>query len=84
MIAGEGQSVYEIRVNGILEERWSSWFEGLELIPESGGITCLKGRVRDQSALIAILYRIHGLNLELISLIRLGPQRFCIHSDCTT
>ena len=41
-------SVYEIRVEGHLSDRWVEWFEGLE---------------------------IHALNLTLISMNRLTPQK---------
>lgn len=62
--------VYEIRVKGALADRWSDWFEGLEVCVEPAGETILKGKLVDQSALFGVLTRIHSLNLELISVSR--------------
>ena len=62
---------YQIRVQGRLEERWSHWFDGLEITIEgdSSGrtITILSGEVNDQAALHGLLNRIRDLNLLLIS-----------------
>jgi len=58
---------YEIRVKGTLSEKWSSFFEELEILTVPGGETILKGQIPDQSALFGILSRIHSLNLELTS-----------------
>ncbi len=62
--------VYEIRVKGGLTDRWSDWFEGLEVHDEQNGETTLRGELIDQSALFGVLTRIHALNLELISVTR--------------
>ncbi len=59
--------IYEIRVKGVLADRWSDWFEGLEVHVELDGETTLRGELIDQSALFGVLTRIHSLNLELIS-----------------
>ncbi len=60
-------SVYEIRVKGILEERWSDWFDGFAITPQIGDITCLTGNVKDQAALHGLLAKIRDLGLILIS-----------------
>jgi hypothetical protein len=62
--------VYEIRVEGLLSERWSDWFEGLTIQNESSGETMLRGVFIDQAALFGILTKIHALNLTLISVNR--------------
>ncbi len=62
--------IYEIRVKGALADRWSDWFEGLEIHVEPDGETALRGELIDQSALFSVLTRIHSLNLELISVSR--------------
>jgi hypothetical protein len=41
---------YEILVEGILDERWSSWFDGLELSDRPGDLTLLTGSLPDQAA----------------------------------
>ena len=61
--------IYQIRVEGILDQAWSDWFEGLT-ITQHGDETLLTGPVRDQSALHGILARIRDLGLPLVSLIR--------------
>ena len=61
-------SVYEIRVKGILEERWSDWFDGFSIKPQAGDITYLSGKVKDQAALHGLLAKIRDLGLVLISI----------------
>jgi hypothetical protein len=63
--------IYEIRVRGILTERWSAWFEGMEIRMASEGETVLRGPLFDQAALLGVLCRIHSLNLELIAVTQL-------------
>jgi hypothetical protein len=62
---------YEIRVEGVLDPCWSSWFDGLQITNEPGGVTVIAGVV-DQSALHGLLVKIHDLGLPLISLDRTG------------
>ena len=64
---------YEIRVEGQLGERWSGWFEGLEVRTEQGE-TLLTGMLTDQAALHGVLRKIHDLNLVLVSLRRVGGE----------
>jgi hypothetical protein len=63
--------VYQIKMQGKLDESWSAWFDGLTITFESGSdgssITILIGPVVDQAALRGILFRIWDLNLTLIS-----------------
>ena len=42
--------MYEIRVKGHLDERWSTWFDGLTVKHEVSGNTILSGFVVDQAA----------------------------------
>lgn len=57
----------EIRIKGTLKQDWSDWLEGLSVSHQANGETILKGQIQDQSALIGLLNRIHGLNLELLA-----------------
>jgi hypothetical protein len=66
---------YELRVQGVLEPRWSAWFEGLELRSEPGGVSVLAGPVADQAALHGLLAKIRDLGLPLLSVRRLDPDR---------
>jgi hypothetical protein len=65
--------IYEIRVEGVLAERWSDWFEGLEICSDQNEETTLRGLLIDQAALFGVLTRIHSLNLELVSVSRCFP-----------
>ncbi len=66
--------VYEIRVEGALSDRWSDWFEGLNMRYDPNGQMILFGRLADQSALHGVLIKIRDLGLPLISVQRVGPQ----------
>jgi hypothetical protein len=72
-VAGEGetvadeQSVYHIRVKGILDEKWSNWFDDLTIVPQANGETLLTGPVRDQAALHGLLAKVRDLGLPLLS-----------------
>jgi len=63
---------YEIRVEGVLGEHWSGWFEGLQVSSEAGE-TILSGPVTDQPALHGVLVKIRDLGMRLISVRRLDP-----------
>ena len=67
---------YEIRVNETLENRWSYWFEGMEVLPISEGNhvsgTLLRGNLPDQAALFGILSQLRNLNLTLIEVKRIN------------
>jgi hypothetical protein len=69
------QQVYQIRVEGRLNERWSDWFEemamGFERASDDTPITTLTGTVADQARLRGILSKLWDLNLTLISVTRI-------------
>jgi hypothetical protein len=60
-------TVYQIRVKGHLDDRWSDWFDGLAITLEADGDTLLTGPVVDQCALYGLLKKVHDLGLPLIS-----------------
>ena len=60
----------EIRIKGILKQDWSDWLEGLRVSNHANGETVLSGKIPDQAALLGLLNRIHGLNLQLLSFMR--------------
>lgn len=66
-------SVYQIRVEGYLDGRWSHWFDDLRLTHHRDGTTTLFGTVADQAALHGLLAKVRDLNLTLISVIRVDP-----------
>jgi len=63
----EKVSFYKIRVKGHLDERWSDWFDGLEITNLENGDTMLYGEIVDQAALHGVLAKVRDLNLPLIS-----------------
>ncbi len=63
--------LYEIRVQGQLDDSWRSAFAGMQLARLDNGETQLSGSLPDQAALHGILERIRDLNLTLVSVIRL-------------
>jgi hypothetical protein len=66
------RAVYQIKVEGTLDERWSDWFSGLALVAGSEGegapMTTLTG-LMDQAALRGILNKVWDLNLTLLSVV---------------
>ncbi len=62
---------YEIRVEGVLGERWAAWFEGLQ-VGREGSQTVLWGPLADQAALQGVLVRIGDLGMRLVSVRRVG------------
>ena len=61
--------MYQIQVQGIIDQRWEGWFEGMTIATdEQASATTLTGVVADQAALRGILAKLWNLNLELISI----------------
>lgn len=61
---------YEIRVQGIIDERWSAWFGGLTVRSEGDRTTVISGMVPDQAALHSVLTQISNIGLTLVSVLR--------------
>jgi hypothetical protein len=57
---------YEICVQGELDARWQSWFEGMT-ITIADDETIIRGTMADQAALHSLLLRIRDLGLPLIA-----------------
>jgi hypothetical protein len=64
---------YEIRIEGVLEERWSDWFGGLT-VENNGDETLLFGTLPDQPALHGVLERMRDLGLSVIAVRRLQQE----------
>jgi hypothetical protein len=65
---------YEIRVEGMLDEYWSAWFDRMQIISERHGETVIAGPVTDQAALHGLLAKVRDLGLPLISVHRVGSE----------
>ena len=67
--------IYEIQVQGELDQGWETWFDGLAVTltytSDQPPITTLLGPVADQSALRGMLCKLWDLNLTLISVRRI-------------
>jgi hypothetical protein len=66
-------SVFEIRLQGHLDDRWAEWFDGMTIIPQPDGTTLLTGPVADQAGLQGLLRRIADLGMTLLSVNTLEP-----------
>jgi hypothetical protein len=65
----DGASWYEIRLQGRLDPRWSSRFDGMTLTT-ADGFTLLAGPVVDQAALHGLLHQLRDIGLSLVSVTR--------------
>ena len=70
---------YRIIVQGCLHDQWSDWFGGLSIKTEgmdyASPITVLTGALKDQAALRSILVMLWDLNLILVSVQQIPPDR---------
>jgi hypothetical protein len=64
---------YEIRIQGRLDDRWSSWLDEFDLTRTAAGTTVLRGRVTDQAALHGLLHKLRDIGLPLLSVTRTDP-----------
>ena len=71
----DGETLYELRVKGLLDASWSEWMDGLAIEPQAHGETLLAGPIRDQAALHGLLNKIRDLGLLLVSVKRMGDKR---------
>jgi hypothetical protein len=63
---------YVIRIDGHLDEHWSTWFGGLAITHEDDGTTTLRGDVTDQSELHGLLAKVRDLGAPLIEVTPIG------------
>ncbi len=73
MSTSGGPARYQIRVEGVLDSRWATWFGGLQ-VERDDTQTVISGPLVDQPALHGLLTKIRDLGLCLISVRRLDPD----------
>ena len=66
--------VYEIRVQGHLDQRWSAWFDGLTISYEGEDMTVLRGSLVDEAALHGVLIKVRDLALPLFAVSRVSES----------
>jgi hypothetical protein len=69
------QAHYEIQIKGHLSVDWSDWFYGLTVTNLDGGEATISGHIADQAALYGVLTRLYSLNLTLLGVRRIAPDR---------
>jgi len=72
-------NIYAIRVQGYLDQSWSSWFDGLTITYSQDGSTVLLGPLPDEAALHGVLNKVRDLALPLLAVNRVegsgaGPE----------
>jgi hypothetical protein len=65
---------YEIKIQEHLDTKWSEWFYGMTITHEGDGATTLCGPLLDQTVLHSVLDRIRDMNLQLISVVKIGSD----------
>jgi hypothetical protein len=68
----EKPEIYQIKIKGLLDEKWSDWFDGFTITSQEE--TILVGPVSDQGALHGLLAKIRDLGLTLISVELIDSQ----------
>jgi hypothetical protein len=71
----QAPALYQLRVDGHLDVRWSAWFGDLTLTQEADGTTSFTGVVSDQAELHGLLIKIRDLGVTLISVAVIDPAK---------
>jgi hypothetical protein len=67
--------IYQIRVRGHLSDTWEEWFDGLTIENLPDGEALLSGPVVDKAALHGLLTKVRDLNLTLVAVALIEPER---------
>ena len=66
--------IYQVRVRGILDEKWTSWFDGFTITPQMNDECLFTGQVSDQAALYGLISKIGSIGLPLLSVQRVASE----------
>jgi hypothetical protein len=73
-VAQDEPGLYEIRLQGRLDERWAMWFADMTMTTgrdaDGSTVTVLRGLLVDQAALHGLLARLRDVGMPLISVTR--------------
>ena len=67
-------TIYEIRVQGHLDQHWSAWFAGLAITYDTDDNTVLRGPLVDEAALHGVLIKVRDLALPLLAVNRVAAD----------
>jgi hypothetical protein len=68
---------YELRLQGHLDQHWSTWFTGLTLTQNPDGTTSLCGTLEDQAELHGLLAKVRDLGATLLSVTSVPGRANC-------
>ena len=74
---------YELRLQGHLDQHWSTWFTGLTLTQNPDGTTSLCGTLEDQAELHGLLAKVRDLGATLLSVTSVPGRANCTDSTGT-
>jgi hypothetical protein len=66
--------IYHVRVRGVLDERWSKYFDNLKITPLENEETLISGLLADQAAVHGLLAKIRDLGLPLLAVKRVETE----------
>ena len=66
--------IYHVWVRGVLNERWSGYFDNLAITPLDNEQTLMSGVMVDQAALHGLLAKIRDLGLPLLAVKRIETE----------
>jgi hypothetical protein len=69
-------TMYQIRIKGSLEPKWSDWFDGFTINTQAEKETLLTGFVADQAALHGVLAKLRDLGLPILLVERLKINEY--------
>ena len=74
-------TVYQIRLEGYIDEQWASWLDGFTISQEENGNTLMTGQILDQAALHGLFKKLRDLGMPLLSVNRMDASS-CERTDC--